>query len=304
MRIYSIGREELKGVKMAKELTSETRTTNRFLHDIEQWRETDVNDYKRKVGFELSEAWTEAIIIFALMFTVFGYVWALIATALPKTMNDTAKGCIAFAIYIIFTAAAAYVMSNKNLKKFVNTNRGEVGHKGKPYYKKVLLMIPVSLIIGIAINAVLWIVFIKDFGNFTTDDLGSIQPLICAAMYPFFYYLFGFLHLVKLQKHTCPVCGRFDSVATEKIATYGKNREGREHVTKTQTKKVGEEQTIAKYSDGSTRVISAKPIYANVIVDEYDMEYGTVMNDYITYCRHCSYIKTGTREQSYSSRMD
>ena len=59
---------------MAKELTTETRTTNRFLHDIEQWRETDVNDYKRKVGFELSEAWTEAIIIFALMFTVFGYV--------------------------------------------------------------------------------------------------------------------------------------------------------------------------------------------------------------------------------------
>ena len=61
---------------------------------------------------------------------------------------------------------------------------------------------------------------------------------------------------------------------------------------------------IARYSDGSTRVISAKPIYANVIVDEYDMEYGTVMNDYITYCRHCSYIKTGTREQSYSSRID
>lgn len=103
---------------MAKELTTETRTTNRFLHDIEQWRETDVNDYKRKVGFELSEAWTEAIIIFALMFTVFGYVWALIATALPKTMNDTAKGCIAFAVYIIFTAVAAYVMSGKNLKKF------------------------------------------------------------------------------------------------------------------------------------------------------------------------------------------
>ena len=132
MRNYSIGREELKGVKMAKELTTETRTTNRFLHDIEQWRETDVNDYKRKVGFELSEAWTEAIIIFALMFTVFGYVWALIATALPKTMNGTAKGCIAFAIYIIFTAAAAYVMSGKNLKKFVSGNRGEVGHKGEP----------------------------------------------------------------------------------------------------------------------------------------------------------------------------
>ena len=41
---------------MGKELTSQTRITNRYLQDIEQWRETDVNDYNRKVGFELSEA--------------------------------------------------------------------------------------------------------------------------------------------------------------------------------------------------------------------------------------------------------
>lgn len=61
---------------MANELSSQTRLTNRFLKNIEQWNEREVNDYKRKVGFELTEAWTEAIIVFALMFTVLGYAWA------------------------------------------------------------------------------------------------------------------------------------------------------------------------------------------------------------------------------------
>lgn len=45
---------------MANELSSQTRLTNRFLKNIEQWNEREVNDYKRKVGFELTEAWTEA----------------------------------------------------------------------------------------------------------------------------------------------------------------------------------------------------------------------------------------------------
>lgn len=63
---------------MANELSSQTRLTNRFLKNIEQWNEREVNDYKRKVGFELTEAWTEAIIVFALMFTVLGYAWAFI----------------------------------------------------------------------------------------------------------------------------------------------------------------------------------------------------------------------------------
>mgnify|MGYP000724219658 FL=1 len=97
---------------------------------------------------------------------------------------------------------------------------------------------------------------------------------------------------------------RFDSVVTKNTARYGKKREGIEHVTKTQTKKVGEKQTIARYSDGSTRVVSSEPIYANVVVDEYDVEYGTVMSDYITYCRHCSYVVEGTKEHSYSTRIN
>lgn len=119
---------------MANELSSQTRLTNRFLKNIEQWNEREVNDYKRKVGFELTEAWTEAIIVFALMFTVLGYAWAFIATTLPKTMKDTTKGCIAIAIYLLFTLIAASIMSKKNLKKFVSANRGEVGHKGEPYH--------------------------------------------------------------------------------------------------------------------------------------------------------------------------
>mgnify|MGYP005910707721 FL=1 len=102
---------------MANELSSQTRLTNRFLKNIEQWNEREVNDYKRKVGFELTEAWTEAIIVFALMFTVLGYAWAFIATTLPKTMKDTTKGCIAIAIYLLFTLIAASIMSKKNLKK-------------------------------------------------------------------------------------------------------------------------------------------------------------------------------------------
>ena len=39
---------------MKKELTSQTKFTNRYLKDIEQWREREVNGYNRKVGFELS----------------------------------------------------------------------------------------------------------------------------------------------------------------------------------------------------------------------------------------------------------
>lgn len=35
---------------MEKELTSQTRITNRYLQDIEQWRETDVNNYNGKVS--------------------------------------------------------------------------------------------------------------------------------------------------------------------------------------------------------------------------------------------------------------
>lgn len=289
---------------MGKELTSQTKFTNRYLQDIEQWRETDVNDYNRKVGFELSEAWTGAVIVFALMFTVFGYAWALIVTVLPDSVGTTLKACIGVVVYLIFTALFAVFMSKKNLKKFVEVNRGEVGHKGEPYYKKVVFMIPASLVIGVAVNVCLWLFAIKDVNNFTTDTIGTLQPIICAVLYPFFYYLSTLVCLSGLQRKTCPVCGRFDSVVTEDTAKYGKKREGMEHVTKTQTKKVGEEQTIAKYSDGSTRVISSKPIYANVVVDEYDVEYGTVMSDYITYCRHCSYIKQGTREQSYTTRVN
>lgn len=289
---------------MGKELTSQTKLTNRYLQDIEQWRETDVNDYNRKVGFELSEAWTGAVIVFALMFTVFGYAWAFIVTVLPDSVGTTLKAGIGVVVYLIFTALFAVFMSKKNLKKFVEVNRGEVGHKGEPYYKKVVFMIPASLVIGVAVNVCLWLFAIKDVNNFNTDTMGTLQPIICAVLYPFFYYLSTLGCLSGLQKRTCPVCGRFDSVVTEDTAKYGKKREGMEHVTKTQTKKVGEEQTIAKYSDGSTRVISSKPIYANVVVDEYDVEYGTVMSDYITYCRHCSYIKQGTREQSYTTRVN
>ena len=289
---------------MGKELTSQTKLTNRYLQDIEQWRETDVNDYNRKVGFELSEAWTGAVIVCALMFTVFGYAWAFIVTVLPDSVGTTLKAGIGVVVYLIFTALFAVFISKKNLKKFVEVNRGEVGHKGEPYYKKVVFMIPASLAIGVAVNVCLWLFAIKDVNNFTTDTMGTLQPIICAVLYPFFYYLSTLGCLSGLQKRTCLVCGRFDSVVTENTAKYGKKREGMEHVTKTQTKKVGEEQTIAKYSDGSTRVISSKPIYANVVVDEYDVEYGTVMSDYITYCRHCSYIKQGTREQSYTTRVN
>lgn len=289
---------------MGKELTSQTKFTNRYLWDIEQWKETDVNDYNRKVGFELSEAWTSAVIVFALLFTVLGYAWAFITTALPDSIGTTLKVCIGVGIYLIFTVLVAAFISKKNLKKFVEENRGEVGHKGEPYYKKVVIMIPVSLAIGIAVNVCLWFFVVKDINNFTSDTMGTLQPIICAILYPFFYYLSTLVYLSGLQKRTCPVCGRFDSVVTENTARYGKKREGMEHVTKTQTKKVGEEQTIARYSDGSTRVISSKPIYANIVVAEYDVEYGTVMSDYITYCCHCSYIKQGTREQSYTKRVN
>ena len=106
-----------KGGKMGKELTSQTKFTNRYLQDIEQWRETDVNDYNRKVGFELSEAWTGAVIVFALMFTVFGYAWALIVTVLPDSVGTTLKACIGIVVYLIFTALFAVFMSKKNLKK-------------------------------------------------------------------------------------------------------------------------------------------------------------------------------------------
>lgn len=289
---------------MEKDITSQTRTTNRFLKETEQWRETDVNDYKRKVCFELSEAWTGAVIVFALMFTVLGWAWALIATTLPDSMSGTTKGVVAVAIYLLFTIIVAFVLSGKNLKKFVNANRGEVGHKGGPYYKKILAMIPFSLVAGIAINVILWIFVVKDSDNFTTDKLGAIQPLVCAALYPFFYYLSTFIGLLKMQERTCPVCGRFDSVVTETVAKYGKKRERTEHVTKKERKQVGEERTVARYSDGSTRVVSTKPIYADVVIDEYDMEYGTVMSDYLTYCMHCSYVKEGTKERSYSARIN
>ena len=289
---------------MGKELTSQTKFTNRYLQDIEKWKETDVNDYNRKVGFELSEAWTGAVIVFALMFTILGYAWALITTALPNSIGTTLKVCIGVGIYLIFMVLVAAFISKKNLKKFVEENRGEVGHRGEPYYKKVVIMIPVSLVIGIAVNVCLWFFVVKDINNFTSDTMGTLQPIICAILYPFFYYLSTLVYLSGLQKRTCPVCGRFDSVMTENTASYGQKREGMEHVTKTQTKKVGEEQTIARYSDGSSRVISSKPIYANVVVAEYDVEYGTVMSDYITYCRHCSYIKQGTREQSYTKRVN
>lgn len=289
---------------MAKDLSIQKTSTNRFLADIERWEETEVSDYKRKVAFELSEAWTGAVIIFALMFTVLGYVWAFIATSLPDSMSPAGKGCVAVALYMVITIIVAAVAAKKNLKKFVESNRGEVGHKGKPYYKKVTAMIPLSFIVGIIINTVIWMVVVKDFGNFTTDELGVVQPISCAALYPFFYYLATRSELIKLKKRVCPVCGRFDSVVTKNTARYGKKREGIEHVTKTQTKKVGEKQTIARYSDGSTRVVSSEPIYANVVVDEYDVEYGTVMSDYITYCRHCSYVVEGTKEHSYSTRIN
>lgn len=289
---------------MAKDLSIQKTSTNRFLADIERWEETEVSDYKRKVAFELSEAWTEAVIIFALMLTVLGYVWAFIATSLPDSMSPAGKGCVAVALYMVITIIVAAVAAKKNLKKFVESNRGEVGHKGEPYYKKVTAMIPLSFIVGIIINTVIWMVVVKDFGNFTTDKLGVVQPISCAALYPFFYYSATLSELIKLQKRVCPVCGRFDSVVTENIARYGKKREGVNHITRTQTKKVGEERTIARYADGHTQIVSSKPIYANVVVDEYDVEYGTVMSDYLTYCRHCSYVEEGTKEHSYSTRIN
>lgn len=104
---------------MEKELTSQTKITNRYLRDIEQWRETDVNDYNRKVGFELSEAWTGAVIVFALMFTVLGYAWALITTVLPDSVGTTLKACIGVGVYLIFTALVAVFMSKKNLNTCV-----------------------------------------------------------------------------------------------------------------------------------------------------------------------------------------
>lgn len=108
---------------MAKDLSIQKTSTNRFLADIERWEETEVSDYKRKVAFELSEAWTEAVIIFALMLTVLGYVWAFIATSLPDSMSPVGKGCVAVALYMVITIIVAAVAAKKNLKKFVESRR-------------------------------------------------------------------------------------------------------------------------------------------------------------------------------------
>ena len=100
--------------------------------------------------------------------------------------------------------------------------------------------------------------------------------------------------------HTCPVCGRFDTVYRVKCSEdFGEHRDGSHTEYNYESERIGTRTTTTYYSDGS-RTTESEGIYGSVrYTSEYD-DYSSLAK-YAYLCRECSYVEETLEEKKWKS---
>ena len=279
---------------MSEEPEKIVHTTNRYLDKITAWNEKKVAGYKKRVAYQLLSPWTSAL-LFALLFTALRYVWAFVAPKLAA-LSVGVQITVCVAMYALPTLLYCILSAEIRLRRFVHKTRGEVGHKGEPYYRSVFTMIFVSLGLWLILLVGAYFLFVKELSLLTFDTISDLFPLVFAAGFPFLSYLVTFIHLLCLPKSACPHCGRFDTLKTEK-RLLGKKREGSylyssyDHASVKKAKKTAPTEEKPR----------PQPIYGDIVSATLAIEDETDMDALVTFCKYCSLYAEGSRKEAIAA---
>ena len=298
-----------------KRLEDRSKFTNRYLDKITSFDEKKVAGYQSQVKMQLFHPWMDALLLFVLLQTALAFVSAILVVPF-LSIPQPYQNLVIAGIHIIAVFVYAAIMASVRVKKFIHLNNGEVCHKRKPYWNKVSFMILIGLAFAAATVIGIWIFFEKavEAEGYFPDLLSKIgeyysegKVILCAGLYPLFYYLMTKLKMRSWQrKNVCPCCGRIDSVAYAKRSEFGYSK------TNNYTKdiyvraQVGTEYTTTTttYGDGHKEsYTSSKPIYGDVY-DHTDLhEVGTYLAEYVEYCTSCSYYREILSENKYDKNL-
>ena len=271
------------------------KVTNTYLSAKEEWDETGVFNYKRKVKIQLAAPWFTAVVLFGLYAVITMLMWGVnIALGLfgladvMKILSSQLMTVLLLAAFMLISFFSAISHAKKKTQKFVVENRGEVGHHGRPYSKAVSRGVFFSIIVAAAVTVgilVLDLMYVIGPGvdNFfmqfiSMDLLGTLVCFIGAAFYPLFYHLKAKAVLRSFDKDTCPICSR----SNYRLVKRAVNK--------------AEDGVISKqvaYTPGKIAYV-----YGQFIIDKTKYTRETDENCFITYCRYCSfYVKGNGTEQ-------
>ncbi|MBP3308072.1 MAG: hypothetical protein J6L90_01390 [Clostridia bacterium] len=270
------------------------KVTNAYLSKKEEWDETEVFNYKKKIKVQLAAPWFTMIVMLGIYAAVTMAVWAANIVLGIFGLGDVFKyvssqlvTVVLLAAFILISFFAARAHAKKKTQKFVIENRGEVGHSGRPYSKGISRGLFFSIIISAAgIAGVLFfnLIYVLDgMENFITqfismDLLGTLACVIGALLYPLFYHLKAQAVLRSFDKDTCPICSRSNYRMVKRAVNKA------------------EDEVISKqvaYTPGKIAYV-----YGQFIIDKTKYTRETDESCYITYCRYCSfYVKGNGTEQ-------
>ncbi len=270
------------------------KVTNTYLSRKEQWDETEVFNYKKKIKVQLAAPWFTAVVMLGIFAVITMGMWAInIALGLFglgdvfKIVSSQLMTVVLLVAFIISSLLFAFSHAKKKTQKFVVENRGEVGHSGRPFSKGIARGLILSIVVAAVVTVgviILDIIYVSaGVENFimqfiSMDLLGTLACVIGAGLYPLFYHLKASAVLKSFDKDTCPICSRSNYRMVKRAVNKA------------------EDEVISKqvaYTPGKIAYV-----YGQFIIDKTKYTRETDENCYITYCRYCSfYVKGNGTEQ-------
>ncbi len=264
---------------------NQAKVSNNYLSKIEEWEETGVFNYKKKVRMQLLSPWVFAFLLLGIYAAATALLWglnvlmgALGAPALFEFLSPTLTSILLLVIFVVVSVVLGLINAKRNNQKFVIDNRGEVGHHGRPYSRGIKLGFIISIIVCAAVAIAVVIInfiYLESDGLpfFSMDLFGSMVCAIGAFAYPVAYNTRSISVLKAFAADTCPVCSRSNFRMVKRA------------VNKAEDKVLSKQ--IA-YTPGKIAYV-----YGQFIIDKTAANLETDANSYITYCRYCSFYVKG-----------
>lgn len=277
---------------------SSSVTSNKYLEEIEVWKETDLPYYKSKVRGKIFSGYTSIIAGVFIVYAFYILFTAIVFSAFPSFVDlleeSATVGLILTAITYLPVFLGVFFFSKKSMVEFVDSCHGEINAKKSPLMRKVTVNLIFSIILCVAVSgAVILFAMNKLSSGFAIYELTRNCACIIAPV----AYFAGMI-ATKNQLEICPVCGRLNTVYKVKSSNdFGEKKDGSHNEYDYKSERVGTLKTTTKWSDGSTSV-DYSPIYERIrYTEEYD-DYSNLAK-YTYYCHECSYVETTVEKTSW-----
>lgn len=277
-------------------------TSNKYLEDIETWRESDLPYYKKKVRDRIFSSYTSIIGGLAVAYLFYG-VFISIAMTITNSFYDLLLnypiaqwGCIALTAIIVLFVIKWF--GKRSIVKFVDACHGEIGHAGYPFIKKLKANLIISIILAVAITAGL--IFLLNPNKPSNSNLLILETFIfLPALIAPFGHLWGTLSGLS-ELPICPVCGRYNTIYKVKLGSdFGTRKDGHHQEYAYETERVGTKTTTTYYSDGTSKS-NSEGIYSSVrYIEEYD-DFSSLAK-YAYFCNECSYAEESLEEKKWKT---